>query len=996
MKHTNKDAQNQRMLDLAGVKNSLKEEKRGLGDLVDYKRGADGVAYGIIKENHHYFLKKSSVSTEPDVADFAYIGGLENITNFRFNRLAEADKNRNMILHNINEAFEGKPLISQKKKAIKGKLTEGAEEEIAAAEDTLGDVEVAVEKEKAAEVPVDVPVDEPLDVDALDVSEPAGGGEMPVDGPPMDEPAGGGEMPVDGPPMDEPAGDGEEPVGDAEMDDLEGGDVNNEIKKYIGKAGQLAAGADLDKGTIEQQIAEFLGYYKDKLADPALFDVGDRKELAKKEIVNVEQEEGDAEAELEKDALEAEPEPEMVAEPEVEPEMEMAEERTCDECGFAKFAESKGYDAQSLYEASLEEKADLCSSYAMENEQLSEEDYQSMATIADGGVMESLKEEYGHEDLAECMEPFVKKINEVEDTDKKSKVDGMFWWKIEPQKEKDSTLKTLTEQEIAEYDAMEESEFAAMEEATLEELNLRGLKRAGSFMKDKAKGAVQGAVKGVGDAVKGVGQAVVGKVEQTIQNLDQLGTSIAQEYQKGVKETVEAKLQKAAQKFGEVVNKLDDASQKAGDGPLNKQSVVMSLQSILKGNMEETMNGIDPAAVDVQPPINEDEEEKVDDIEVAVDDVAPEVDAVVEPENGDDAPEIDMTPGFEVMGGGMPKPDGADMETEEVGGSEAEIEIKDSTVNITLNETLKAVNEMLDTLKEEMNLPEAYDDQGWSDYRHLDGIERADPNDRELMTQAFRFHFKSDLDQNSDLYYKANDLEPQEILELLKFKKDHYDYVLSVEPDSGGLTLVAPNAANDGQGNPVSNTGAGVPSLPPTPKGGMNENEVKLRKYIRARLEENAGMRKSVLNEDKKSPKTRELDKMIDEQFQQFESSLGEGGFKDALGKLGQIGTGAGKVKADIVAQLPQLEQSQDEAQMDMLLSAMPKVSPVVQSYIERADAATKLNVLRQVAADTAKSVGKLQVGSTDGEWIKYLPYEETTAQSGFSSKAGRSRLGLG
>jgi hypothetical protein len=59
-----------------------------------------------------------------------------------------------------------------------------------------------------------------------------------------------------------------------------------------------------------------------------------------------------------------------------------------------------------------------------------------------------------------------------------------------------------------------------------------------------------------------------------------------------------------------------------------------------------------------------------------------------------------------------------------------------------------------------------------------------------------------------------------------------------------------------------------VKSLPPV----MNESEKKLRKYIRTRLEENAGLRKASLNENKKSTTLKKLDEIIDKQFKLFES----------------------------------------------------------------------------------------------------------------------------
>jgi hypothetical protein len=53
----------------------------------------------------------------------------------------------------------------------------------------------------------------------------------------------------------------------------------------------------------------------------------------------------------------------------------------------------------------------------------------------------------------------------------------------------------------------------------------------------------------------------------------------------------------------------------------------------------------------------------------------------------------------------------------------------------------------------------------------------------------------------------------------------------------------------------------------------MNESEVKLRTYVRNRLEEHAGIKKPSLNEAKKSDTLQKLDRMIDKQFNLYEST---------------------------------------------------------------------------------------------------------------------------
>ena len=109
-KHTSEEALYERMRNLANVnKTSIKEsQNRTLGTLIDYKRAADGVAYGIVKEQHHYYIKKGGLNENLSVADFAYIGGLANITEFQYGKLSEAEKQRNMLFATINEAYASK------------------------------------------------------------------------------------------------------------------------------------------------------------------------------------------------------------------------------------------------------------------------------------------------------------------------------------------------------------------------------------------------------------------------------------------------------------------------------------------------------------------------------------------------------------------------------------------------------------------------------------------------------------------------------------------------------------------------------------------------------------------------------------------------------------------------------------------------------------------------------------------------------------------------
>jgi hypothetical protein len=62
-----------------------------------------------------------------------------------------------------------------------------------------------------------------------------------------------------------------------------------------------------------------------------------------------------------------------------------------------------------------------------------------------------------------------------------------------------------------------------------------------------------------------------------------------------------------------------------------------------------------------------------------------------------------------------------------------------------------------------------------------------------------------------------------------------------------------------------------------TDKPIMSESEVKLRRYIRNRIEEKAGLRKSTLNESSKPEALKKLDIVIDEQFKNFKGNIDEG-----------------------------------------------------------------------------------------------------------------------
>ena len=130
-----------RLNQLAGTnKSTVNEQNNGSGTLIDYQRSDEGTVYGIVKENHRYFIKKSNTTNQNlDASDFAYIGGLENKHIHEYHSLGEAEKQRNMYIKSLNEAFSLKPkeVVNENEKVeeriddpfnfLKSRISEGKE-----------------------------------------------------------------------------------------------------------------------------------------------------------------------------------------------------------------------------------------------------------------------------------------------------------------------------------------------------------------------------------------------------------------------------------------------------------------------------------------------------------------------------------------------------------------------------------------------------------------------------------------------------------------------------------------------------------------------------------------------------------------------------------------------------------------------------------------------------------------------------------------------------
>lgn len=73
------------------------------------KIGPDGKVYGIVRENHEYYIKTvgSGKRTDLVVEDFNYIGGLQNKKREVYPSYAKAIKQLNLKFLSLNEAFSG-------------------------------------------------------------------------------------------------------------------------------------------------------------------------------------------------------------------------------------------------------------------------------------------------------------------------------------------------------------------------------------------------------------------------------------------------------------------------------------------------------------------------------------------------------------------------------------------------------------------------------------------------------------------------------------------------------------------------------------------------------------------------------------------------------------------------------------------------------------------------------------------------------------------------
>ena len=200
-KNINEESYFERLRELGDVKRQVIKESK-TSTLIDHKLAADGRIYGIVKENANYFIKTAIKRNNISEADFAYIGGLSNITEYKCKSLTEAQRVLNTKVMTVNETY--------------GYMREQEPEEEQMPQNDMA------------------PQAEPM---------PAPAPEAPVESQPE-------EQPVDDL---QPAPAPEAPAVDDE--------TVNQVKSHVGKAGNLLSGIEIPSEKSKQIIKMFLGYF---------------------------------------------------------------------------------------------------------------------------------------------------------------------------------------------------------------------------------------------------------------------------------------------------------------------------------------------------------------------------------------------------------------------------------------------------------------------------------------------------------------------------------------------------------------------------------------------------------------------------------------------------------------------------------------------------------------------------------------------------------------
>jgi len=94
---------NQRMIELMGIKPIVENKSTSIVELT--KIGPDGRVYGIVRENHEYYIKVTNKTSNLLSEDFKYIGGLQNKKSEVYPSYAKAIKHLNLNFKSLAEAY---------------------------------------------------------------------------------------------------------------------------------------------------------------------------------------------------------------------------------------------------------------------------------------------------------------------------------------------------------------------------------------------------------------------------------------------------------------------------------------------------------------------------------------------------------------------------------------------------------------------------------------------------------------------------------------------------------------------------------------------------------------------------------------------------------------------------------------------------------------------------------------------------------------------------
>ena len=195
------------------------------------KYGPDDTVYGIIRENHTYFIKTANKTNDKLTSgDFEYIGGLQNKMDESYRSYEDALRHLNMMFKDLNESYGIRENINLFKSDF---LLEGSKKKT---------IKNEQEEETTFKLKVDAPeaTPTPMDTTTPDM------GEVPTDDMSTD-------VPTDLPTDDMEMGDETDVPDDTEGDE-DTGDLEKDIQRLTGKIGQKMRELDEPDAELEKYV----------------------------------------------------------------------------------------------------------------------------------------------------------------------------------------------------------------------------------------------------------------------------------------------------------------------------------------------------------------------------------------------------------------------------------------------------------------------------------------------------------------------------------------------------------------------------------------------------------------------------------------------------------------------------------------------------------------------------------------------------------------------